>query len=78
MQKKVLAFSSGETTCYFDADFSYLEKLAGKGVAVLVTDENIFRLHAKKFKGWRTIVIKAGEQFKTQAAVDTVIQQLIQ
>ena len=30
-----------------------------------------------KFFGWQTIVIKAGEQFKNQATVDSIINQLI-
>ena len=34
-------------------------------------------LTKKKLKGWKSIVIKAGEQFKNQQTVDSVIQQLI-
>ena len=49
-----------------------------KSPAVIITDENIFNSHSRKFKGWNTIVIKAGEVFKTQATVDSIIQQLIQ
>lgn len=41
-----------------------------------VTDENVFNLHQKKFNK-NTIVINAGEAFKTQATVDKIIQQLI-
>src|ERR1700712_442792 len=78
MQKKTIAFSSGETVFYFDATFVMLEKIADKSQSVLLTDENVYRAHAKKFKGWKTIVIKAGEAFKTQATVDSVIGQLIQ
>ena len=35
------------------------------------------RKNQKKFKGWKTIVIKAGEQHKHQHTVDLIIEQLI-
>jgi 3-dehydroquinate synthase len=78
MQKKTYHFSSKEVTCYFDADFSYAGKLVEKDHTVIITDEHVFNSHSAKFRGWNTIVIKAGEAFKTQATVDSVIQQLIQ
>ncbi len=78
MQKKIYHFSSKEVTCYFDADFSYAGKLVEKDHTVIITDEHVFNSHSAKFRGWSTIVIKAGEAFKTQATVDSVIQQLIQ
>lgn len=77
MKKLQYKFSGKTTTYYFDADFSYLEKLTNKDQAVIITDENIFRHHQKKFGGWNTIVISAGEQFKVQATVDSIIGQLI-
>lgn len=77
MTKKSFSFSSADVTYYINADFAYLEKLVLKENSVIVTDENIFAKHYKKFKGWKTIVIKAGEQFKVQATVDDIIQQLI-
>ncbi|MGN6531945.1 MAG: 3-dehydroquinate synthase, partial [Ginsengibacter sp.] len=45
---------------------------------VLITDENIFQKQSAKFDGWKTIVIKAGEQFKNQQTVDHIIDQLIE
>ncbi len=77
MQKKVYQFSAKKVAYYFDADFSYLEKLVDKTNAVIITDENVFKQYSKKFKSWKTIVIKSGESFKTQASVDSIIQQLI-
>lgn len=77
MTKKTFSFSSANVTYYLNADFAYLEKLVSKEQAVMVTDENIFAKYQKKFKGWTAIVIKAGEQFKVQATVDNIIQQLI-
>jgi 3-dehydroquinate synthetase len=44
---------------------------------VIITDENVFAAHKKKFKGWNTIVLKPGEQYKIQPTVDVVIDQLL-
>lgn len=77
MKKKSFTFSSTTVNYYFDAEFSYIEKLAPKEKAVIVTDEHVFARHKKKFKGWNTIVLKAGEKFKIQQTVDVVIDQLI-
>lgn len=57
--------------------FSYLEEVTAKENTVLVTDENVFKLHQQKFEGWKTIVIKAGEEHKQQATVDFIITELI-
>jgi 3-dehydroquinate synthase len=78
MQTRSYQFSSGKTNYYFDADFSYLEKLVEKESTILVTDLHIFTAHAKKFKGWNTIVLKPGEEFKVQQTIDAIIDQLIE
>jgi 3-dehydroquinate synthase len=78
MNKLRVTFSGKATTYYFDADFSYLERLVDKEHAVLITDEHLFSAQQRKFGGWNTIVINAGEQFKVQATVDSLIGQLIE
>ncbi len=45
---------------------------------VLITDENVFAYHKKKFLNFNVIVIKAGEKFKNQTTVDTIIKKIIQ
>ena len=45
---------------------------------MLITDEKILLPHAAKFKGWNTVVLKSGEEFKTQETVDSLIDQLIE
>ncbi len=77
MKKRNFTFSSTTVNYYFEADFSYIEKLAPKENAVIITDEHVFAKHKKKFKGWNTIVLKAGEQYKVQQTVDGVIDQLL-
>jgi 3-dehydroquinate synthase len=77
MNKLQYKISGKATTYYLDADFGYLEKLVDKDHTILITDDHIFAGQKKKFGGWNTIVINAGEQYKVQATVDSVIQQLL-
>jgi len=77
VRKKSFTFSNATVDYYFDASFTHLEKLAPKEKTVLVTDEHVFAKHKTKFKGWKFIVLKAGEKHKTQATVDKVIVQMI-
>lgn len=77
MTKKNTQFSTSTTTFYFDASFDYLQKLISKNNTVIITDENVFSKNQKKFKGWKTIVMPPGEQYKHQQTVDLIIEQLI-
>lgn len=56
------------------ADLSGLTN--GKRIVVL-TDENVYAAHKRKFTWYDTIVIPAGEAYKIQTTVDIVIEQLI-
>ena len=78
MTQKKYQFSEKIVNAYFEANFADLEKLVKKESTILVTDENIFEKQNNKFEGWKTIVLKAGEQFKNQKAVDDIINQLIE
>ena len=78
MIEKKYQFSGKSINAYFDADFSIMEDLVDKKNSILITDENIFAKQSGKFSGWKTIVIKAGEQFKNQKAIDEIINQLIE
>ncbi|HXB94964.1 MAG TPA: 3-dehydroquinate synthase [Puia sp.] len=77
MNKLQYRFSGKTTTYYLDADFSHLEKLVDRDHTVLITDDHVFAGQQRKFGGWNTIVIHAGEPYKVQATVDSVIGQLI-
>ena len=77
MTKVEYQFSEKKVAYYFDADFSYLEQITSKENTILITDENVFQLQQQKFEGWKTIVIKAGEEHKQQSTVDAIIRQLI-
>ncbi len=54
------------------ANFSSLDKKN----TIVITDENVFAHHSKKLKDYSTIVLKSGEEFKVQATVDSIIEQL--
>lgn len=77
MQAKKVSFSRGATAFYFDAGFPHLKKIAPQKTAVLITDELVFAAHKKLFKGWNTIVLKAGEEYKVQATLDSLFEQLL-
>ena len=78
MRKVTFKFSSAKTDYYFDANFSYLQKLVDKKNAVVITDERVLFSHAAKFNGWNMIVLKSGEENKTQESVDAIIDNLIE
>ncbi|MDQ6844249.1 MAG: 3-dehydroquinate synthase [Bacteroidota bacterium] len=71
------SFTGKNMDCYFDADFEMIEEIVPKEKTIFITDENIYKWHGDKFSGKKVIVIKAGEQYKNQQTVDTVIDQLI-
>jgi 3-dehydroquinate synthase len=78
MKKQTIQFNTSSTTFHFDASFDLLENITSKDNAVIITDDNVFcSSNHKKFKGWKTIVLKAGEEHKVQHSVDLIIEQLI-
>ncbi|SKA06932.1 3-dehydroquinate synthase [Sediminibacterium ginsengisoli] len=77
MKHKQFSFSRSTVDYYFNAAFADLGKLVVQEQAVLLTDEHVFAAHQKKFRGWNTIVLKPGEEYKVQQTVDMVIDQLI-
>ena len=77
MQKKSFQFSTAKVDYYFAGGITHLKEIVDQNSTILVTDENIFEHHKKRFKGWNTIVLKAGEEYKIQETADLVIEQLI-
>jgi 3-dehydroquinate synthase len=77
MEKVTIKFTHSSTEFYFGAGISLLKKVADPKSTVLITDEHIYAAHSKRFKGWDTIVLKAGEEFKIQPTVDAIVEQLI-
>ncbi len=77
MHKTEYTFSQKTVTCYFDADFSVINNLVKDANIVIITDEHIFELHAKKMSGFPVIKFAAGEAYKNQATFNQIIQELI-
>lgn len=77
MQTTNITIGNKQVNYYFDADFSYLETITPKNNTVLITDDNVFKHQPSRFEGWKTIVIKAGEEHKQQSTVDHIISELI-
>ncbi len=77
MQTRKVSFSRQVTNFYFGASFSGIKNLSSQKTTVLITDENVFAAHKKLFKGYHVIVLNGGEEYKVQATVDSIIQQLI-
>jgi 3-dehydroquinate synthase len=73
-----IKFNNASTDFYFAGGFSHLKKIVDAKNTIIITDENIFKYHLQKFKGWNTIVLKPGEEHKVQATVDALIEQLIE
>lgn len=77
MKKTRFLFSSGSTDCYFNGAFTQLKRIADPVNTIVVTDQNVYRHHRSIFAGWNTIVLRAGEEYKVQATVDALIEQLV-
>ncbi len=65
------------TEFYLKGSFSNLRSIIDPSSTIFITDEHVFEAHKKRFKGRNLIVLKAGEEYKVQATVDAVIEQLL-
>ena len=77
MKNLSVKFSNATVQFILDGKFSAIDKLANKVNAIYITDENVYALHQKKFKGKKTIVIPAGEEHKQQSTVDFIVEALL-
>lgn len=78
MRKASFTFSQKLVSCYFDAVFADINTLCKINKVIIVTDENIYHHHHDKFRDYRVITIKAGEENKNQHTVDKIISQLLE
>lgn len=78
MNEQTFKFNTSSSHIYFNSNFSLLKKIIDVKQAVFITDENVFKHHSQKFKNCNCIVLKAGEAFKIQATINSIITQLIQ
>lgn len=76
--KRTIKYSSSSTVFHFDASLDRLGKLVDQESAYIITDDNVYHHHQKKLKGWKVLLIKAGEAYKNMEAVQQLIDGLIQ
>lgn len=76
-KKLTYKFSNSSVDYYLAYGISHLKEIVDQKNSVIITDENVYGHHTKRFKGWNTIVLKPGEEYKVQETVDAVIEQLI-
>ena len=77
MKKVTYKFSNSSVDYYFDGSITYLKRIVDLKNAIIITDENVYKHHQSKFKGWNVIVLKAGEEYKIQGSADSIIEELI-
>lgn len=79
MSKKITyTFSDKTVSYYLNASFIEVVELTDMHKCIVITDSNVIKRHRKKFDGFKTIVIPAGEEHKNQATVESIIGQLIE
>src|SRR5450432_819728 len=78
MNKQTYKFSSSSVDYYLDNGINHLKEIVDRSSTIIVADENVYNAHTKRFKNWKTIVLKSGEQYKIQATVDNLIEQMIE
>ena len=77
MNHLTFKFSNTSTDYYLAHSISYLKQIVDQKNCVIVTDENVYGHHEKRFKNWNVIILQPGEEYKAQDTVDTIIEQLI-
>lgn len=78
MKKLTYKFSNSAVDYYLAGGISHLKEIVDKDNTIIITDENVYNAHTKRFKNWNCVVLKPGEEYKTQSTVDEIIDQLIE
>lgn len=78
MRKLTYKFSNSSVDYYLAGGISHLKEIVEKNNTIIITDENVYNAHTKRFRNWNCIVLKPGEEFKVQSTADEVIDQLIE
>ncbi|HMP92351.1 MAG TPA: hypothetical protein PKD90_05730, partial [Phnomibacter sp.] len=77
MTHKYLQIAGQKTLYAFDEKLSNLGSVAPKANTIILTDENVQQAHGTKWKGYKAIVVPAGEPHKQQSTIDGVIARLM-
>ncbi|MCY7291128.1 MAG: 3-dehydroquinate synthase, partial [Ferruginibacter sp.] len=71
-------FSGEKVSTCFDAYFKNINDFHTVDKILVITDENIFKLHTQKFDGYPVIVVDGTEKNKIQSTVDNIIVQMLE
>ena len=77
MKHLTYKFSNSSVDYYLAYGISHLKEIVDQKHSVIITDENVYNAHTKRFKGWSLIILKPGEEYKVQSTADSIIEQLI-
>ena len=77
MNRLTYKFSNSSTDYYLAYGISHLKEIVDQKNSIIITDQNVYGYHEKRFKNWDVIILKPGEEYKAQSTVDSVIEQLI-
>jgi len=77
MMQYTLSFPGGEVEYNFELPLADMMQRYPSADCVLVTDSNIAALYAHIFKGYRTIIIPAGEKHKTWQTAANAVNDLL-
>jgi 3-dehydroquinate synthase len=72
------AFSNAIVTNYFDTSLALLKENFSEDQSVIISDSNIIKLYSNALVNRKVIIIEAGENNKTQAAADKIIEELLE
>ncbi len=62
---------------YYDGSLGSLPACMPGRRMILITDQHVYRLHRNDFRAWDTIVLRAGEQYKISATIESLVERLI-
>ena len=71
-------FSGEKVSTCFDASFQDINLFHDSKKILIVTDENIFKLHNSKMQDYPVITVEGTEKNKTQSTVDDIIHQMLE
>ncbi len=73
---KVKSFSS--TDIYIGSEYNYFKNLANGRQIILITDNILYNLYPQAFEKQKCIIINSGEENKSLASFEKIIEQLIE
>lgn len=71
-------FSGQTVTNYFDASFDAIKDFYDIKKVLIITEEDIYLLHAEKFESFKVLLIEGKEKNKTQDTINFIVDKLLE